>query len=88
MMRLFVDGKLDGEGATGGKLVVNGEDPLWIGARPGDVAATGIIDEVGFFTEALDEDQLKTVMNQGLEVLAPVEALGKITTTWGGLKVD
>jgi len=88
MMRLFIDGKLDGEGSTGGDLVVNGEDPLWIGARPGDVAATGIIDEVGFFTEALDEAQLKTVMDQGLEILAPVEALNKVTTTWGGLKVN
>ncbi len=88
MMRLFIDGKLDGEAPTGGKLVVNGEDPLWIGARPGDVAATGIIDEVGFFTTALDEAQLKTVMDQGLETLAPVEALHRITTTWGSLKVD
>ena len=86
-MRLFIDGKLDGENPIGGKLVVNGEDPLWIGARPGNVAATGVIDEVGFFTKALSEGELKDVMSQGLEVLSSVEALHKLSTTWGGLKV-
>lgn len=88
MMRLFIDGKLDGEGDTGGKLVENGEDPLWIGARPGNVAATGIIDEVGFFAKALSEDELADVMNQGLEVLASVEPSGKLATTWGELKAE
>ena len=85
-MRLFIDGNLDGEAPTEGTLAINGEDPLWIGARPGDVAATGIIDEVGFFTQALSEDELQTVMNDGLAVLAPVEPLGKMAATWGKLK--
>jgi len=87
-MRLFIDGKLDGEAPTGGDLVVNGEDPLWIGARPGDVAATGIIDEVGFFTEALSEDDLAEVMNNSLEILAPVEPRSKLATTWGEFKAN
>jgi hypothetical protein len=87
-MRLLIDGKVDAEGPIGGKLVVNGEDPLWIGARPGDVAATGIIDEVGFFTEALSEEELAEVMNQGLEILAPVEPLDKLAATWGELKAE
>jgi hypothetical protein len=85
-MSLFIDGKLDGEAPVGGKLVANGEDPLWIGARPGDVAATGIIDEVGFFTEALSEADLKEVMSGGLQALASVEPLGKLATTWGCIK--
>jgi hypothetical protein len=86
-MRLFIDGKLDGEAPIGGKLVANGEDPLWIGARPGNVAATGIFDEVGFFAKALSEDELAEVMSKGLEVLAPVEPLGKLAATWGELKL-
>jgi len=80
-----VDGKADGELAAG-KLIVNGEDPMWIGARPGDVAATGIFDEVGFFTKALSEDEFKTVMGQGLSVIASVEAKNKLSTTWGVIK--
>jgi hypothetical protein len=85
-MRLLIDGEVDAEGAIGGKLVKNEEDPLWIGARPGNVAATGIIDEIGFFTKALSEDELKEVMNSGLEVLAPVEPSLKLSVTWGSLK--
>ena len=86
-MRLFIDGELDGEGPIGGTLAVNGEDPLWIGARPGNVAATGIIDEVGFFTKALSGNELKEVMDQGLAVLAAVEPSSKLASTWGKLKV-
>jgi len=86
-IRLYIDGKVDAESPVGGKLVVNGEDPLWIGARPGEVAAKGLIDEVGFFTKALSEDEFKAVMDQGLGVLASVEQSGKLSTTWGDLKV-
>lgn len=88
MMRLFIDGKLDGEAPVGGKLVVNGEDSLWIGARPGDVAATGVFDEVGFFTKALSEDELADVMNSGLANIAAVSALDKLATIWGEVKSD
>jgi len=85
-MRLFIDGNLDGEAPIGGKLVVNGEDPLWIGARPGNVAATGIIDEVGFFTEALSADQLNDIKDQGLAVFTSVRPLQKLTATWGAIR--
>ena len=80
-----VDGKLDGQAKSGGKLSTS-ETPIWIGARPGNVAATGLIDEVGFFTKALTENQVNDVMNDGLESYAAVEAAGKVTTTWGLLK--
>ena len=85
-MRLYIDGEIDGEAPVGGTLAINGEDPLWIGARPGNVAATGIIDEVGFFTEALSGDELKEVMDQGLAPLAAVDASGKLTSTWGRIR--
>lgn len=85
-MRLYIDGKMDGEAPINGKLVKNGEDPLWIGARPGDVAATGIIDEVGFFTKALTDQELKTVMEQSLSALAAVEYGLKLATSWGQIK--
>ncbi|MDE0681542.1 MAG: hypothetical protein OXI63_01385, partial [Candidatus Poribacteria bacterium] len=62
------------------------ESPIWIGARPGNVAATGLFDEVGFFTEALSEDELNDVMDSGLAGYAAVDAAGKATTTWALLK--
>jgi len=56
-VKFYVDGKKDAEGAVAGPLATN-DFPLWIGARPGDVAATGIIDEVRFFDRALTEQQV------------------------------
>ena len=85
-MRLFIDGKLDGEAVLGGKIAINGEDPMWIGARPGNVAATGVFDEIGFFTKALNEAELKEVMDKGLMVLSSVKPEAKLTATWGDLK--
>ncbi len=84
-VQMFVDGKLDGENGSGGKLDTS-NSPIWIGARPGDVAATGLFDEVGFFTKALSEAQVNDVMDNGLQEYAAVEAAGKATTTWGWLK--
>lgn len=84
-VQMFIDGKLDGEMDSGGALIKN-ESPIWIGARPGDIAATGLFDEVGFFTEALSEARLNDVMDNGLEDYAAVEASGKATTIWGVLK--
>jgi len=87
-VRLYIDATLDGEKDAGGKLAVNGEDPLWIGARPGDVAATGLFDEVGFFTEALSEDELTEVKDGGLANIAAVSPSRKLAITWGKVKFE
>lgn len=84
-VQMFIDGKLEVEKESGGKLDTS-KSPIWIGARPGNVAATGLIDEVGFFTKALSEAQVNGVMDNGLEGYAAVEASGKATITWGLLK--
>lgn len=87
-MRLFIDGALDGEAPGNGDLVINGEDALWIGARPGNVAATGIMDEFGFFTQALTEAQVGAVMDEGLAGFAAVESAGKLAVLWGQAKLN
>jgi len=56
-VRFYVDGKKDAEGAAAGPLAKS-DHPLWIGARPGEVAATGIIDEVRFFDRALSAEEV------------------------------
>jgi len=53
----YVDGAKDAEGTLAGPLAGN-DFPLWIGARPGNVAATGIIDEVRFFDRPLTPEQV------------------------------
>ena len=86
-VQMFIDGKLEGEKPSGGTLDTS-KSPIWIGARPGNIAATGLFDEVGFFTKALSKAQLNGVMNNGLTDYAAVEAAGKATTTWGLLKTS
>ena len=86
-VQMFIDGKLDGELESGGTLDTS-ESPIWIGARPGNVAATGLFDEVGFFTQALSEADVNAVKNNGLADYAAVEATGKATITWGLLKTE
>ena len=53
----YVDGKKDASGKLAGPLATS-QFPLWIGARPADVAATGVIDEVKFFDQALTPKQV------------------------------
>ena len=84
-IRMYIDGKMDVQAETQ-KLAKNGTDDLWIGARPGDVAATGLIDEVGLFTKALSEAELQAVMAASLTQIASLEAKGKLSTTWGEVK--
>jgi hypothetical protein len=49
----------------------------------------GVIDEVGVFSTALNLDDLKSIMVNGLDKtlgLSPVSAEGKLTATWGDVK--
>ena len=46
----------------------------------------GILDEVAIIGAVLSENDIKSVMNSGFEGVAPVEAKGKLTTTWANLK--
>ncbi len=84
---MFIDGILEDQIASGGTLDTN-ESPIWIGARPGDIAATGLFDEVGFFTQALTKAEVNVVKKVGLSDFAAVEVAGKKTITWAYLKTQ
>ena len=47
---------------------------------------SGIFDEVAFFSVALTEADIKTLMNKGLKSALSVYPAGKLTTTWGNIK--
>ena len=50
----------------------------------------GIIDDVGIFNVALDEDDINDIMTKGLGEtvgVAAVDASGKLTATWASIKV-
>lgn len=47
---------------------------------------SGVLDEVAIFNTALDVDDINDIMTQGLEEALAVSPLGRLTTTWGGIK--
>ena len=86
-VRAYMDGELMAESACEGAIADSGIDVL-IGMRPGGDQFNGILDEVAIFNKALTQDDIQTIMEQGLsKVLSTaVEPSGKLTTTWGRIK--
>lgn len=86
---LYVNGELFGtKGAGGG--VIEAANGLRIGASGtiGEVF-NGSIDDVGIFSVALSEADIKGIYNKGLGMatgIAAVESVGKLATTWGSIK--
>ena len=63
--------------------------PFMIGAQPpaGGGPVNGIIDEVGLFNVALEEEDVQRIMENGLSpFVTPVKPSGKLCGVWGGLK--
>ncbi len=82
----WVDGEMVGDAAYGGEL---GEYNFLKIGRQGTESWEGAIDEVGFFTEALSQDDITSIMDLGLQsVTTAVEARGKAATAWGAIKGD
>ena len=83
-LRVYVNGKLEGEGANNVDIAPSNLD-WWIGAddfgRPTD-AFPGIIDEVRIYDQVLGEAEIQQIM----DIPQHVEPIGKLTTTWGKLK--
>ena len=46
----------------------------------------GVIDEFAIFNTVLDEDDMKDIMENGLETLTAVSPAGRLATTWGKIK--
>lgn len=90
ILKAYVDGLMEGQVAAMEPDLTPGD--LTIGARwAGTHPTTGIIDDVGLFRVALEEDEIKEIMTNGLQEvlgLTAVEPLGKLTTTWAGIKAQ
>jgi len=87
VMYLYIDGELDAENATDAEPVFH-KDPLVIGGddRGAGVQVQGAVDEVGLFNRALNEEDVQSIMNDGLELVTAVSVAGKLTATWGSIK--
>ena len=88
LLKAYVNGEAKAQTGTGPGDVNDGE--LTIGARWGGIhPTTGLIDDVGLFSVALEEDDILDIMAVGLKEflsLAPVEPGGKLASTWGKIK--
>ena len=69
--------KIAGDWGQGARVGFNIDDK-----RP----FTGLMDELNVWKRGLTQDEVKAIMNEGLEEYFAVEAQGKLTTTWGNLK--
>ena len=47
-----------------------------------------IIDDVAIFNVALDNDDIETLMNDGLKTAAAIEPSDKLATIWAAIKAD
>lgn len=86
---LYIDGVNVASGA--GTQILYDQWPARIGSHSHDVGSlfNGFIDEVAYFSEALEEKDVVAIMNQGLRETVGVAAVfpaGKLATTWGCVK--
>ena len=49
---------------------------------------SGVFDEIAFFNLALTEDDIKVLMTKGFKSALAVYPAGKLTTTWGNIKIS
>ncbi len=86
-VKLFVNGAFTKEVVQTLKPRPN-KEIFTVGAysRGASNSPNGMIDEVAVYNSALSEDELKELMEDGLEGILSVRPLGKLTTTWASIK--
>ena len=83
---IWIDGKMETEIDFNKKDGYGTGDGVFHVGRHYDRYTEGIIDEVALFNVALEEEDIKFLMENGLETAAAVEPVNKLTTTWGRIK--
>jgi len=83
---IYVNGELDAEIVKGEREVPKTDSSLWIGELDSSrgFKYSGLMDELALWNRALDEDEIKLVMMEGVKT--PVEYREKLATTWGNIR--
>ena len=70
------------------KAYANRAGSFHIGGRP-DFSFQGFVDEVGLFASVLSQDDIKSIMENGIEkpALASVSPVSKLSIAWGKIKL-
>ncbi|MBD3182664.1 hypothetical protein GF312_10250 [Candidatus Poribacteria bacterium] len=91
VLTLYVNGEEDGSLNFSGEIIVTSQ-PFRIGGGANAGAAgyytPGIIDEVAIFNVALEQDDIKTLMNSGMAGVLAVSSEGKMATVWSEIKTQ
>ncbi len=82
--KIYINGILDAEGKIGGEIVPN-NDVLWLGRGAGPFLQ-GSMDEVRISNIARSEQEVRELMNKGIEGVLAIKPQDKLATTWGELK--
>ena len=86
---IYIDGEVASEMDINKTPLDADTGPVFIGRDSCCAGRLGnaLIDEVAIFSVALEQDDIKSLMNDGYEqALTAVEAEGKMATTWGNVK--
>ncbi len=83
---IWVDGKMEAEVDFNEKDGYGTADGVFHIGRHYDRYTAGIIDDVALFSVALDEEDMETLMDNGVEVAAAVDPANKLATAWGRIK--
>jgi len=80
----YVNGKLDVENKWGGNPGVL--DKAGIGGWDGQRQWQGLLDEFIIFTTVLEEKDIQTLMDEGIEKTLSIQPGNKVATTWASIR--
>ena len=83
--RVYVNGELSQESAFQETMGANTE--YIIGGYAGGESYSGAVYELAIFAEPLEEADIQSIMNKGLENATAVEPKGRMATRWATLKI-
>lgn len=86
-VRIYVNGEIDATAPASGAIEASA-DELRIGRGAPGGYFSGALDEIAIFRVALEQDEIKDVMDNGLLAMLAVEPQGKFIETWAGIKAS
>lgn len=85
-LRIYIDGVMEKESKFKG-APDSVDTPMTFGDMENAHPMLGILDEVGIFNKAFSAEDIKSIMDRGLDFsVNPVLPKGKLATTWAGVK--
>lgn len=86
----FVNGELAGSAAYAAGIA-DTDSPITIGSNypNADQCFQGLIDEVAIFAAALEQEDIQTIMENGLNAATgrtSIDVIGKLAVTWGAIR--